>query len=206
MHLNKFLESYDTFQTFNSDDKLDYMFDIPKPWSNYRQIMLSNTLQRFSEIKPLFYQEDLSNLEDFSVIINVHSDGYLGTYIVHNDWVENPFIKSDDFDICFTIRDYNKAKKTKKLTKDINFFDELERFKDDKYSYYDWYKNKENTKFLELKTKWTIVNYDGKPIALMSEYDSWRIPNQMDISEVEEKKYDKFRVKSLKEGLEYLKM
>ena len=203
----KFLENYDTFKkSFNPDDKLDYMFDIPEPWSNYRQIMLSNTFQRFSEIRQLFYKEDLSKLEDFSVIINVHSDGSLGTYIVHNDWVENPFIKSDDFDVCFTIKDYNKVKKIKKLTKDINFFDELERFKDDKYSNYDWYKNKENTKYLDLKTKWTIVSYDDKPIALMSEHDSWRIPQQMDINEVEEQKYSKFRVKSLKEGLEYLKM
>jgi len=203
----KFLENYDTFKkSFNPDNKLDYMFDIPEPWSNYRQIMLSNIFLRFSEIRQLFYKEDLSKLEDFSVIINVHSDGSLGTYIVHNDWVENPFIKSDDFDVCFTIKDYNKVKKIKTLTKDINFFDELERFKDDKYSHYDWFKNKENTKYLDLKTKWTIVSYDDKPIALMSEHDSWRIPQQMDINEVEEQKYSKFRVKSVKEGLGYLKM
>jgi hypothetical protein len=202
-----FLENYDTFKkSFNPDNKLDYMFDIPEPWSNYRQIMLSNIFQRFSEIRQLFYKEDLSKLEDFSVIINIHSDSSLGTYIVHNNWVENPFIKSDDFDVCFTIKNYNKVKNIKKLTKDINFFDELERFKDDNYSNYDWYKNKENTKYLDLKTKWTIVSYDDKPISLMSDHDSWRIPLQMDINEVEEQKYSKFRVKSLKEGLEYLKM
>lgn len=197
----------DTFKkTFNPDNKLDYMFDIPEPWCNYRQIMLSNTFDRFSEIRPLFYKENLSKLEEFSVIINVHSEGSLGTYIVHNDWVENPFIKSDDFDVCFSIKDYNKVKKIKKLTKDINFFDELERFKDDKYSNYDWYKNKENTKYLELKTKWNIVSFGDKPISLMSEYDSWRIPQQMSIYEFEKQKYSKFRVNSLKEGLEYLKI
>lgn len=197
----------DTFKkTFNPHNKLDYMFDIPEPWCNYRQIMLSNTFDRFSEIRPLFYKENLSKLEEFSVIINVHSEGSLGTYIVHNDWVENPFIKSDDFDVCFSIKDYNKVKKIKKLTKDINFFDELERFKDDKYSNYDWYKNKENTKYLELKTKWNIVSFGDKPISLMSEYDSWRIPQQMSIYEFEKQKYSKFRVNSLKEGLEYLKI
>lgn len=197
----------DTFKkTFNPDNKLDYMFDIPEPWCNYRQIMLSNTFDRFSEIRPLFYKENLSKLEEFSVIINVHSEGSLGTYIVHNDWVENPFIKSDDFDVCFSIKDYNKVKKIKKLTKNINFFDELERFKDDKYSNYDWYKNKENTKYLELKTKWNIVSFGDKPISLMSEYDSWRIPQQMSIYEFEKQKYSKFRVNSLKEGLEYLKI
>lgn len=52
----KFLENYDTFKnSFNPGDKLDYMFDIPEPWYNYRQIMLSNTFQRFSEIRQLFY-------------------------------------------------------------------------------------------------------------------------------------------------------
>ena len=41
----------------------------------------------------------------------------------------------------------------------------------------------------------------------MSDHDSWRIPNQMgDINEVEKQKYKKFRVKSLKEGLDYLKI
>ena len=55
--------------------------------------------------------------------------------------------------------------------------------------------------------KWTIVNYDDKPIALMSEQDSWRIPNQIsNIDESEDLKYTKFRVKSLEEGLEYLKI
>jgi uncharacterized protein YbcV (DUF1398 family) len=204
----KFLESYDDFsKSFDSDNELYYMFDIPEPWSNYRQIMLSNTFQRFSEIRPVFYNTDLSKLEDFSVIINIHSDGNLGTYIVHNDWIEKPFLKSDDFDVCFSIKDYNKMKKVKKLTKDINFFDELERFKNDNASYYNWYQNKDNIKYLDLKTKWTIVNYDDKPISLMSEHDSWRIPNQIsDINELEELKYTKFRVKSLEEGLEYLKM
>lgn len=204
----KFLENYDVFnQSFNPDDKLDYMFDIPEPWCNYRQIMLSNTFQRFSEIRSLFYKEDLSNIEDFSVIINIHSEGSLGTYIVHDDWIETPFIQSDDFDVCFSIKDYNKVKKVKKLTKDIDFFDELEKFKDDRHSNYKWFKNKENIKYLDLKTKWTIVTYDDTPIALMSDHDSWRIPNQMwDINEVEKQKYSKFRVKSLKEGLDYLKM
>ena len=98
-------------------------------------------------------------------------------------------------------------KKVKKLTKDINFFDELERFKNDKWSHYDWYQNKDNVKYLDLKTKWTIVSYDDKPIALISEQDSWRIPDQIsDINELEVSKYTKFRVKSLEEGLEYLKM
>jgi hypothetical protein len=204
----KFLESYTKFSnSFDPDNKLYYMFDIPEPWSNSRQVMLSNTFQRFSEIRPVFYKTDLTKLGDFSVIINVHSDGNLGTYIVHNDWIEEPFMKSDDFEVCFSIEDYNKMKKTKKLTKDINFFDELERFKNDKASYYDWYKNKKNTKHLDLKTKWTIVNYDDKPIALMSEQDSWRIPNQIsNIDESEDLKYTKFRVKSLEEGLEYLKI
>lgn len=170
----RFLENYDTFKTqFNPND-LVYMFDVTEP-------LFNRTFQRFSEIRPVFYKEDLSKLENFSVIINVHSDGCLGTYIVHNDWVENPFMKSDDFGVCFTIKDYNKAKKVKKLTK-----------------------NKENIKCL--KTKWFIVTYDNKPIALISEYDSWRIPKQMGINEVEEQKYNKFRVNSLKEGLDYLKI
>ena len=110
----KFLESSNKFsKSFDSDNKLYYMFDIPEPWYNYRQIMLSNTFQRFSEIRPVFYKTDLSKLEDFSVIINVHADGNLGTYIVHNDWIQNPFINTDDFDVCFTIKDYNKMKKVK---------------------------------------------------------------------------------------------
>ena len=204
----RFLENYDTFKkTFNPDDKLDYMFDIPEPWSNYRQIMLSNTFQRFSDIRSLFYKEDLSKLENFSVIINVHADGPLGTYIVHNDWLESPFIDSDDFDVCFSIKDYNKMKKVKPLTKDINLFDELERFKNDKHSNYNWYQDKKNTKYLDLKTKWTIINYHDKPIALISEEDSWRLPQQIrGIDESEKEKYSTFRVKSLKEGIEYLKM
>ncbi len=41
----------------------------------------------------------------------------------------------------------------------------------------------------------------------MSEQDSWRIPNQIsNIDESEDLKYTKFRVKSLEEGLEYLKI
>lgn len=192
-------------QNFDPDYKLFYMFDIPESWCNYRQIMLSNNFLRFREIRPLFYQKDLSKLEQFSVIVNVHADGELGTYIVHNDWIEDPFINTDDFDIFFTISDYNKNKKERKLTKDINFFDELERFRNDKFSNYDWFQNKDNIKYLELKTKWTIVNYDDKPIALMSEKDSWLLPNQIrNTNDLDVSKFTKFRVKSLEEGLDYL--
>jgi hypothetical protein len=173
--------------TFN--DMLFYMFDIPEKYLNDCRIMLVNTFLRFFEIRPLFYEMDMSNFEEYSVIINIHADGYLGAYIVHNDWIYIPFIGSDDFDVCFSIKDYNNVKKTKTLTQQYDFFKTLEKFKNNKYSHYDWYMN------------------ENKPIFLISEQDSYRIPHQMwNLDDTEIEKYHKFKISSLREGLEIFKM
>lgn len=182
------------------------MFDIPERYKNVSPIMLSNNMLRFGEIRSLFYNSDLSKLSDFCVIINVHSDAPLGTYIVHKKWVDDPFMKSDDFDVCFTIDEYNKVKSSQTLTDDYDFIDELEKFKDKNTGLYTWYRNPDNRRHLYSKTKWTVITYRNKPIALVSDTDSWRIPNQMEISEEEERKYRSFRVPSLEEGIDYLKV
>jgi hypothetical protein len=68
---------------------------------------------------------------------------------------------------------------------------------------------------MNLRTKWNIITYtktdidtgyvtDDIPIALISEADSWRIPDQMRLEDSEINKYEKFRVRSMKEGLDYL--
>lgn len=190
---------------------IDYMFDIPEPYCNKRQIMLCNTFSRFKEIRSLFYTEDLSELEGFSVIINVHAGQGLGTYIVDNSWIENPFLNSDDFNVCFSIKEYNQLKKTKNEPKPIDYHEEVERFKDElliiKSKYFNYEAVKKNIDdFPDLKTRWHIITYKEKPIALVSEHDSWRIPSQMKLSDSEIFLYSKFRVDSLKEGLDYLKI
>ena len=214
----RYLKLFENFDSIELDPKnlLFYMFDIPEPFSKSPHYMLSVYLYKFGEIRPVFYKTDLSELEDFSVVYNIHAEGgeTLGVYIVHNDWVENPFISSDDFDIAFTIKDYNQTKKNKNLTKDYDFYEELEKYKNEPITHYDFYiKNRKR----QLKTKWTVITYDDKPIALVSEEDSWRIPDQMDLSSAgdwrlldlrtrERARYEKFRVRSLEEGLEYLKV
>ena len=87
---------------YNPNNKIYFMFDIPEKWNN-RHIMLSSTILRTCEIRDIFYSYDLSSLEDFTVIYNIHTGDRLGTYIVHNDYVQHPFLNSDDFDILFTV-------------------------------------------------------------------------------------------------------
>ena len=195
----------------NNTWNIQYMFDIPEPWFNYHQIMACNSILRVREIKQLFYNDKtLDKLIDFSVIVNIHSYAPLGIYIVHKDWVQSPFIDSDDFNEKFTIKRYLEERNNYPCTSDYDFLEELERFKESpyikKYSYPYWMKE-ENQKELLLKTKWTIVTFEDKPIALISKYDSWRIPDQMYYhselrdweQEQEKNKYKSFRLKDLKE-------
>lgn len=182
---------------FNSDNSLDYMFDIPDK-DNIRQIMLSNILLKLSEFRNVFYKSDLSLLEDFSVINNVHAYYKLGCYIVHNDFVEEPFLKTDDFEVVFSIKDYNEAKKIKTLTKDYDYFEQLERFKEDKYIKAHIIKDEYLEEF-NLKTKWNIVTKNDKPIAIISEQDSERL------TYINKYEYKKIKIKNLEEGIEFIK-
>jgi hypothetical protein len=183
------------------------MFDIPDWYYDSVYTMLGPKTAKLAEFRKVFYTEDLSLLDDFTVIANIHSDTPLGTYIVHNKWVKNPFYNSDDFRILFSIAEYNKMKLERVLTKEYSFYEQLERFKNEKYAHYDFYTSPEGVKLMGLRTKWTIVTYNDKPIALLSEHDSWRLPNQMDEAEGDAycEQYKKIRVASLSEGLKYLK-
>ena len=194
---------------------IHYMFDIPEPYCDYHQIMLG--CDKFKMFKDVFYNDPtLDKLNEFSVISNVHADYPLGVYLVHKDWVENPFMKSDDFHEWFTIKDYVSLRPHYTKTKDYNFLDQLERFKDvpfiAKYSY-PYYQTEEAMKNLKLKTTWTITTYNDKAIALTSKEDSWRLPNQTyfhsglseSVIKIESEKFKSFRVNSVEQGLEYLK-
>lgn len=184
-----------TTEDFNPNSKIDFMFDIPEKWNN-RHIMLSSTFLHISEIRDLFFSTDLSKLEDFTVIYNIHASYKLGTYIVHNDYVQEPFINSDDFKILFTIKDYNKQKLIKNKTKEYDFYDELEKFRNDPNVNYSYYHKEESIKEFNLKTNWNIITKNDKPIALISEKDSWRF---LDFGTV------KTRIGSLEDGIKFIK-
>lgn len=205
------------FGRIDPDKKLFYMFDPYEPWTKNRHVMLSHTYMRFEEIRDLFYNYDLSDLTDFSVIVNVHSNAPLGTYIVHKDFVEVPFIRSDDFDVFFTIPEYIEARKFNSLTKSYDIYEELSKFKEEMInsknsylkSHYYWL-IEEGKEFFNKKTIWTVSTFDDKPIALTSETDSERLRYYFDHEGNENYtknfRYSKFRVKNIEEGLEYLKM
>ena len=108
----------------NPENSLDYMFDIPDK-DSIRQVMLCGIILKLSEFRNVFYKSDLSLLEDFSFINNVHAYYKLGCYIAHNDFVEDPFVKTDDFEVVFSIKDYNEAKKIKIFTKEYDYFEQL---------------------------------------------------------------------------------
>ena len=179
---------------YNPKNKIYFMFDIPEKWNNHH-IMLSSTFMAISEIRDLFFSTDLSKLEDFTVIYNIHASYKLGTYIVHNDYVQY-FINSDDFNVLFSIKDYNKQKLIKNKTKEYNFYDELEKFRNDANVDYNYYQREESIKEFNLKTKWNIIFKNDKPIALISEKDSWRFLNFGTI---------KIRIDSFEEGIEFIK-
>jgi len=186
---------------------IDRMFDMSDREYNSVHTMLGTMTAKLAEFRKVFYAEDLSLLEDFTVIVNIHADTPLGAYIVHNNWVENPFYNSDDFRILFSIAEYNKMKLERVLTKEYSYYEQLERFKNEKFAHYDFYTSPEGVKLMNLRTKSTIVTYNENPIALLSEHDSWRLPNQMDEAEDDAycEQYKKIRVASLVEGLQYLK-
>lgn len=177
----------------NFVDDLSYMFDIPDIYKNDISIMLSKNFERFFEIRPIFYKTDLSKLDDFSVIVNIHADYGLGTYIIHNNWLNDPFLISDDYSVSFSIAEYNEMKKKKKLTEEYVLKDVLEKFKDNKKC--KWYIEND---YKLLKTKWHIITFDDKAIGLISENDSWRLICKGD-------SYKKTKISNLEEGLEYLK-
>ena len=180
---------------YNPKNKIYFMFDIPEKWNN-RHIMLSSTILHTCEIRDIFFSTDLSKLEDFTVIYNIHANDKLGTYIVHNDYVQHPFLNSDDFDILFTIKDYNEKKLINKKTKEYDFYSELEKFRYEPYTHYEFYHKEENIKEFNFKTKWNIITKNDKPIALISEKDSWRF---LDFGTV------KTRISSLEEGIKIIK-
>lgn len=182
---------------FNPEYSLDYMFDIPEKWKIH-QVMLSTKNIKFNEIRNTFYNLDLSSLEDFSVITNVHAYYKLGTYIVHNVFVEEPFLRSDDFDFEFSIKEYNISKKIKKLTEKYDYFEQLDKFRDDKYIKTYIIKDEYLEEF-NLKTKWNIVTKNNKPIALISDSDSNRL---LYINNYE---YKKIKMKNLEEGVDFIK-
>jgi hypothetical protein len=183
------------------------MFDMSDREYNSVHTMLGTMTAKLAEFRKVFYSEDLSLLEDFTVVANAHADMPLGVYVVHNNWVEIPFYQSDDFYILFSIAEYNRMKLERVLTKEYSYYEQLERFKNEKFAHYDFYTSPEGVKLMSLRTKWTIVTYNENPIALLSEHDSWRLPNQMDEAEDDAycEQYKKFRVASLVEGLQYLK-
>lgn len=189
-----------TTTTFDQTNILGYMFDLPK--SDNPRILLSNYLLRLKEIRHVFFNTNLENLEDFSVMWNIHADWCLGTYLIHKDWI-NLLIETGDFNLAFYIKEYNKEKQVKRLTNNVNWLEQLERFSNNTFwkSTYSFYK--ENAKFLELKTKWTVVICNSKPIALISEYDATRLVDLIKHNH-SELTVTKTTVSSIEEGLELL--
>lgn len=165
-------------EKFNFESVLNHMFDIPDKYLNTENTkrMVYWKLEKLNEIRDLFYNTDLSLLKDFSVVNNVHSEDATGYYIVHKDYFEI-LEDTDDFDLCFTIEEYIKARETKVITK---IYPDLE--------------------ITLKKTNWHIVTHDGLAIALMSKKDTFRFLCE------DEYRYECFKVDSIEEGLEYLKM
>lgn len=186
---------------------IDYMFDIPEKYQNNHHAMLSNHLLRVRDVRKELYDTDTKLLEDFCIVINIHADAALGTYLVHKDYVQEYFIGTDDFDLMFSIKEYNQLKYDLKFkqTKQYYLFEELDKFPDEKIEYRYLYAQGELEDSLREKTKWTITTLNDTPIAITSLYDSKRFCDcEFDGSEPEESKFKSFRVTNFQEGLNYL--
>jgi len=166
--------------------------------------LMFNNYVRMNEIRLPFFNRDMSPLDDYVVIINIHADGPLGTYLTHKDYVEH-FMRTDDFNECFTIKEYNEAKLKE------NHVEQIDLAKvdpnDKKWGRHRFGRNYFTEEQLAIRTKWTIVEdpETAKAVALTGEYDS-RVPDRFieDFKSGSYTEYNKIRVNSFDEGLDYL--
>ena len=151
--------------------------------------LLFNAYVRYNQIRQPFYDTDLSSLSDYFVIINVHADGPLGTAIVHKSLLDR-FIRTDDFDIAFSIEDYNKRKENEEQPIDIDLTKLKTKGKN-------WWTTDDGIKQLSLKTRWNLLlsEDDSHCLGLIGLNDSWI---------TQELKTHTMYVENIQQGLDHL--
>ena len=164
--------------------------------------LMQNCYVRLNEIRLPFFNKDLSPLSEYSVMINVHADGPLGTYLIHNSYVDR-FIQTDDFDVYFTVAEYIEARKTETWVEQIDLL--KVDVNDPKWGKHNYKRNYHTAEQLGKKTLWRVVEETdtSKCIGLIGKYDSMRF-DYFDSGFGNLEKYKKISVRSLEEGLDYL--
>lgn len=172
----------------NLDRPLCYMFND----HFHENDLLFNSYARYNQIRQAFYNTDLSGLSDYFVIINIHADAPLGTAIIHKSLCDR-FIGTDDFNIAFSIADYNKRKEFEDQPTDIDLT-ELKTSGKMK----NWWSSDDGKKQLSLKTKWNLIlsEDDNYCLGLIGSNDSW-------VTE-EEFKTHTMPVENIQQGLDHL--
>lgn len=164
------MENHLEMKTKTYPDDLDrplcYMFNDKFKLSD----LIWNTYVRYNEIRQVFYNNDLSNLSQYCVIINSHADGPLGTSIIHKSLLER-FEQTDDYNFSFNISDYNVRKQLEDqpLQIDLTSVDiNLPQFKGHNIKS-NWFATEEGKKQLSLKTNWHVAIKKNKCYAVLGE-------------------------------------
>lgn len=127
-----------------------------------------NAYVRYNEIRQVFYDNDLSNLSQYCVIINSHADGPLGTSIIHKTLYED-FHRTDDYSFSFNIFDYNIRKQVedKPIQIDLSTVDLNHPQFEGHNIKKNYFATEEGKKQLKRKTNWHVVLKNDKCYGVM---------------------------------------
>ncbi len=171
-----------------------------------------NAYVRYNEIRQIFYDNDLSDLSQYCVIINSHADGPLGTSIIHKTLLER-FEKTDDYSFSFNISDYNVRKQVEDKPQQIDLSSvDLNHPQFEGHNIKkNWFATEDGKRQLNMKTNWHLVLKKDKCYGVVGEratniinYINHEIDEANPYDYVKENHFTFVKCKSIEEAIFYL--